>query len=162
MFFETPTWPNYRIYSVDESGLGTAVEIALGVALCTVCCFLVIVLVYIKRKKSTTDDLSVLAMTAVDSKSVQPQFATPTRMAPGSVAQPIATRGADDNYKYERIIEILKECDPDDWETYLTAFKNEKLTDAVCSICCCFSYFCFKHQWLILYLLRADFEVDPL
>merc|ERR1711971_1083559 len=37
--------------SSEESGLGTAVEIALGVALCTVCCFLVIVLVYIKRKK---------------------------------------------------------------------------------------------------------------
>lgn len=120
---------NISINSTEETGLGTAVEIALGVALCTVCAFLIVVLVYIKKKKQTTDDLSVLAMTAVDSKSVQPEFATRTRMGPGSVAQ--STRGsiANDDYKYERIIEILKECDPEDWESYLGAFKNEKLTD---------------------------------
>merc|ERR1719229_401713 len=74
--------------NTEESGLGTAVEIALGVALATVCCFLVAVLFYIRRKKTTTDDLTVLAMSAVDSKSVQPEFATSTRVGPGSVAQP--------------------------------------------------------------------------
>jgi len=88
-----------------------------------------VVLLYLKKKKQTTDELATLAMTTVDSRSVQPEFATRTRMGPGSVAGRTRTSTVDDDYRYERIIEILKECDPDDWESYLMAFKKEKLTD---------------------------------
>ena len=54
---------------------------------------------------------------------------------PGSVAQLNATQikptGVipDDDYKYKRIIGLLKECDPEDWEIYLKAFKKDKWTD---------------------------------
>merc|ERR1719361_2670636 len=60
-----------------------------------------------------------------------------TRITPGSIARPTRASTIDDSYKYERIIEILKECDPDDWESYLAAFKNEKLTDATLKLIPC-------------------------
>ena len=112
--------------------MGTVVEIALGVALFTVCLFLFAVLFYLKKKKQTTDDLATLAMTNLDSKSMTPDGDTRTRMGPGSVAKPTMNRRQSmfmDDSNYERIIEILKECDPEEWESYLSAFKNEKLTD---------------------------------
>ena len=125
--------------STEESGLGTAVEVALGATLAVICVFLVAVIFFIKKKK-TTDELAVLEMNLSNKSNSNSEgtMATPgrTRMGPGSVAQ--STRGStDDNYRYERIIEILKECDPEDWETYLQAFKKEKLTDEALKLIPC-------------------------
>ena len=117
-------------------------EIALGVSLAVICVFLIVVLFYVKKRK-TTDELAVLEMQSYSNQSnksnsnAEGAVTTRTRMGPGGVAAPTRTSTANDNHKYERIIEILKECDPDDWESYLSAFKREKLTDATLKLIPC-------------------------
>jgi len=120
-------------------GMGTTVEIALGAALCIVCIFLICVMVKM-RKKPSLDHITELKMTDVNSRSVHSRSMhsmTQSRVSDASVISPSTAHiispsnatviGIDQNY--QRIMEILKECDPEDWESYLEKFKKEKLTD---------------------------------
>ena len=118
------------------------VEIILGVSLAVVCLFLIVVLFYVKKNKTTTDELAVLEMQASNqsnksNSNSEGAMTTRTRIGPGGVAPPTRTSVANDNHKYAKIIEILKECDAEDWETYLQAFKKEKLTDATLKLIPC-------------------------
>jgi len=101
--------------NANSSGMNTAqsegigiLEIALIIAVVVICVLLVVVSLYIRKSKQSSKDLSTLEMTV-------------RTRGPGSVTV--------SDSKYQRIIEILKECDPEDWSSYLDAFKAEKLND---------------------------------
>merc|ERR1712241_749452 len=112
--------------------MGTTVEIALGAAICIVCIFLICVMVKM-RKKPREDHITELKMTDVHSRSVHSRSMhsmTQSQTSDVSIVSPVSPPSMIANdYKYQRIIEILKVSDPEDWESYLVKFRREKLTD---------------------------------
>merc|ERR1712032_344687 len=89
--------------------------VLLCIALSAMCILSGAALCYIRRnrKKESAETESTLAI----------EMDVRTR-GPGSTVSTLQSES-----KYKRIIEILKECDPDDWGLYLAVFRAQKLND---------------------------------
>jgi len=104
--------------SVDESAAmnttqsvftgNVVMAVLLCIALGAICILSVVALCYIRRSRKSAETVSTLEMNV-------------RTRGPGTVSR--------SDSKYLGIIEMLKECDPDDWESYLDAFRAQKLND---------------------------------